>query len=600
MLLNWDLNDIYTGFDSPQFQSDFMELDAAIGRMNEIAGRLGSFADVGTLVGELERYKTVIERIYAYAGFLFSANTANGDASKYLYKLESLNAESSRMEVRLAAFLAQLDKTGDIDKLSEEHGLGDYSHMFRHMVNQHAHMMTEDEETLAAKLVTTGSTAWDRLHEKLISTLTCDYADPKQDGSLRTIGINECRNLAYDSDVRVRKAAYEAELAAYPKIAESSAAAINGIKGEVNLLSRLRHYERPIDQTLFNSRMTQKTLDAMFEAIDDSISLFRGYLRTKADYLSRINGGNHDGLPFYDLFAPVGKVSDKAFTYDEAKAFVIDNFSKFSHNMAETAKRAFDNDWIDVYPREGKVSGAFCGHVYAIKQFRILLNYGGSVSDAITMAHELGHGYHSMNIMNERALNADYPAPLAETASTFCENVVTNAALAVLGDSERLFILENGLQGSTQVIVDIYSRYLFEKNVFMTRIDHPLSVEELNELMLNAQRDTYGDGLDPAFLHRYMWVIKSHYYSGHLSFYNFPYAFGHLLANGLYAIYESNPSVFGGKYDAFLRNTGKMPMKEVCSTMGIDVEDKGFWVDAINVIGRQIKEFERLTNLPSL
>jgi pepF/M3 family oligoendopeptidase len=349
-----------------------------------------------------------------------------------------------------------------------------------------------------------------------------------------------------------------------------------------------------MDKTLFGNDMTQATLDAMFAAIDDNIQYFRDYLKLKARYLSKKLGVKYDGLPFYDLFAPLGEAADAPFSYDDAKKFVYDNFYKFSPKIAMAAKQAFDNDWIDVYPRAGKVSGAFCGHVHSVKQFRVMLNFGNSISDAITLAHELGHGYHALNAMQERIMNTQYPMPLAETASTFCENVVNNAALATLPDEQKLQILEGSLQDSTQVIVDIYSRYLFEKSVFETRDDHPLSVDECNEFMLAAQKKAYGDGLDEAWLHPYMWVVKPHYYFGGQNFYNFPYAFGHLLANGLYKMYEANPTEFGDKYDNFLRVSGKMSIKDVCATVGADVESKQFWADAIEVVKGRIKEFEKL------
>ncbi|MCL2456520.1 MAG: M3 family oligoendopeptidase, partial [Defluviitaleaceae bacterium] len=495
--------------------------------------------------------------------------------------LDSIDAETSRMKVRLAEFLSN-------NELKNEHGLDHYAFQLRHMAEEFSHMMSEDEETLAAMMSNTGAGSWALLQDKLISNLTCEYTDPKTNLT-KTIGINECRNLAYDADSKVREAAYKAELAAYPKIEESCAAAINSIKGEVNLLCTLRKFEHPLERTLFDSSMTKTTLDAMFQAIDADLQFFRDYLKAKARSLKK------EKLAFFDMFAPVGKSAKNfSFSYEEAKNFVAENFGKFSHGMEKVARQAFDNEWIDVFPREGKVSGAFCGDVYAIKQFRILLNFGGNLADVITLAHELGHGYHSMQVMREDILNTHYPMPLAETASTFCEMIVTNAALTTLPDEQKLQLLENSLQDATQVILDIYSRFLFEKSVFETRKDHPLSVQELNGLMLAAQRAAYGDGLDENILHPYMWAIKPHYYSANMSFYNFPYAFGHLLANGLYKIYDADPSSFGKKYDEFLRVSGKMPIKESCEILGINVEDSAFWRSALDVIKITIKKFEEL------
>jgi pepF/M3 family oligoendopeptidase len=592
----WNLNDIYTGFDSEALAADFAALPVMVKEMNEVASVLANFVDVVKLVRLLEAYTTLLDRIGTFASFTFSTNTENADAQKYLYQIDTLNAETSRTQVRLAAFLAKLNKAENLTDLAKQHGIGDYTYQLNHMAEQYAHLMNEDEETLAAQLSTTGSGAWNILQDKLISHLTCEYADPKNNGEVRTISINECRNLAYDPDHRVRKAAYEAELSAYPKIEEASAAALGAIKGEVNLLCRLRKFENPLDKTLFSSAMTPKTLSALFEALNKNADSFRDYMKAKATYLAKKQGTDYTrGLPFYEMFAPVGESAETAFDYERAKKFVTDNFTRFSPGMAKVAQDAFEKSWIDVYPRDGKVSGAFCGDIYAVKQFRILLNYGNSLSDAITLAHELGHGYHSMQIMSEGILNTNYPMPLAETASTFCEMIVTNAALATMNDEDKLQLLENSLQDATQVLLDIYSRFLFEQQVFEARLDHPLSPEELKNMMLSAQRASYGDGLDPDCLHPYMWVIKPHYYSGNISYYNFPYAFGHLLANGLYGIYEKDPASFGEKYDSFLRATGKMSVKDSCAMLGVDVESADFWNGAIEVIKKNIDEFKRIT-----
>jgi pepF/M3 family oligoendopeptidase len=585
----WDLNEIYTDFD--ELAEDFAALPGLVTEMNALSAALASFDDVTVLVRKLETYLTLYDKIESYAHFVFSTDTANTDAEKYLYQLDTLNAEAGRTQVRLAAFLAKLTQNGHFT-LSGQNA-GEYAYQLTRIADEFSHMMSEEEETLAAQLSTSGSVAWNMMQSKLVSHLNCDYHDPAT-GTVRPISINECRNLAYHADPRVRKAAYEAELAAYPKIEEASAAALSAIKGEENLLCRLRKYENPLDYILYASDMSPMTLSALFEALNKNAHHFRDYMKAKAAYLGKKQGADYSkGLPFYEMFAPVGEAADTEFDYARAKAFVTEHFARFSPSMAQVAKDAFEKNWIDVYPRDGKVSGAYCGDIYAVKQFRILHNYGNSLSDAITLAHELGHGYHSMQIMNEGIINTDYPMPLAETASIFCETIVTNAALAEMKDADKLPLLENSLQNATQVLLDIYSRFLFEQQVFIARLDHPLSTDELKVFMLDAQRAAYGDGLDPDILHPYMWAIKPHYYSG--SYYNFPYAFGYLLANGLYQIYESGPAAFGEKYDNFLRATGKMSIKDSCAMLGVDVEDAAFWNGAIEVILTNIKEFKRIT-----
>ena len=593
----WCLNDIYPSFTAAEFLTDFEKVAPAIQELNQLAAHLSSFEDVVVLLKKLDAHTCITDRLGSYASLVFATDTANEEAIKYEYLLETLLAETSKMDVLLAGFLAKLAETEDIAALAKAHGVEDYTYFLTTQANSHQHLMSEKEEILAAALAPTGSSAWSMLQDTLIATLTCDYTDPTT-GEIRPIGIGECRNLAYDPSPAVRKAAYEAELAAYPKVTTPVAAALNSVKGEVNLLSNLRHYESPLAESLFEAGMTKATLDAMFTAIDENVALFRDYLKLKAKYLNKVQGTHYTGLPFYELFAPVGATGeDAAMTYPQAQQFVADNLGKFSPSMQAVAQEAYDKHWIDVTPRDGKVSGASCADIHQVKQFRLLLNHGDSISDAITLAHELGHGYHAVQLFKGNILNSyQVPMPLAETASTFCEMIVKNAALAdeSLSDGTKLQILEGNLQDATQVMIDIYSRYLFETAVFDTRKDHPLSVEELNSLMLDAQKKTYGDGLDPELMHPYMWVVKPHYYSAGLSFYNFPYAFGALLAIGLYKIYQQSPDTFQSKYDSFLLATGQMPVKEACAMLGVDVESPDFWRSALDVIQADMEKFKAL------
>lgn len=273
----------------------------------------------------------------------------------------------------------------------------------------------------------------------------------------------------------------------------------------------------------------------------------------------------------------------------------MDHFRSFSDKLANVAQMALDNNWIDVEPRQGKVSGAFCSSLHPLGQFRIMLNYTGNLSDVTTMAHELGHGYHAICTNDENILNTHYPMPLAETASTFCETIINNAALGIASAEESITILENSLQDATQVICDIFSRYTFETDLFENRSDHPLSVSELNALMTNAQRKAYGDGLDTSILHPYMWLIKPHYYSAERNFYNFPYAFGLLFAKGLYAKYLENPEFFKANYDELLAVSGRLSIADVCKTMSIDVESVDFWNASLSIIKKDIDMFIELT-----
>ena len=410
------------------------------------------------------------------------------------------------------------------------------------------------------------------------------------DGEVKNLPLPVVRNMAYSADKNLRKKAYEAELKAYEKIEETSAACLNGIKGEVITLCELRGYKSPLEETLIKSRMDEDILNAMFTAIKESLPAFHKYFRKKAELL-----GHKNGLPFYDLFAPIGSMN-RTFTYEEAREYIVNNFRTFSHKLAAFADRAFENKWIDAEPREGKRGGAFCSNLHPIKESRIMANFDGSFSNVITLAHELGHGYHGLCLTEESILNSKYPMPLAETASIFCETIVVNAALEEASEEEKLSILEASLQDAGQVIVDIYSRFLFEDEVFERRKDHSLTVKELKDMMLEAQKKAYGNGLDHAYLHPYMWVNKSHYYSAERNYYNFPYAFGQLFSKGLYVKYLENKEAFVKKYDEFLRETGKNNINDVAKIMDIDVYSVDFYRSSLNLIEEDIEKFVELAD----
>jgi oligoendopeptidase F len=278
----------------------------------------------------------------------------------------------------------------------------------------------------------TGSTAWGQLQSLLTSTLEVDY-----DG--KVITLSEVRNLAASGNALVRKNAYEAELKAYEKIDKAVAFALNGVKGEVNELSAMRGYASALDQAINDSRLEKETLEALISSMRDYLPHFHKYLKRKGELL-----GHKNGLPYYDMFAPIGK-SSKEFTIPEAMDYIFDNFRTFSPGLEDLAKRAYKEEWIDFLPRAGKRGGAFCFNLHPIKQSRIMTNFSGSFSSVITLAHELGHAYHGDQIFAEAIINSGYTMPVAETASTFCETIVKKAALKDAEKEEKIFILEQSL-----------------------------------------------------------------------------------------------------------------------------------------------------------
>lgn len=581
----WNLDILYTGFDDERLKKDEARFDGIIEKMRDFeevfAGEEHDVADLIAYLNQQIEYTELADKLFHFAMLKQSTHSTDQEAVKYLNRLQTKTAALSKVETMFKQWLKRFPDIGKA--IEKDDFLQEHAYYLSERIEEAKHLLDEDTEQLIAKLRQSGSTAWSRLQSLLTSTLAVDYEGDEKP-------LSEVRNLAYDKDPETRKKAYQAELAAYEKIDKPIAFSLNAIKGEVNTLSEERGYASPFEQTLIQSRMKKETLDAMLEAMRGFLPSFRKYLKRKASLL-----GHEDGLPFYDLFAPVGDLS-RTFTVEEAKDYILRNFGSFSKRLHDMAKRAFEEEWIDFFPKKGKVGGAFCANIPSIKESRVLTNFTGSFSDVITLSHELGHAYHGEAIFGESILNTDYTMPVAETASTFCETIVKNAALADSGDEdEKIYLLESSLQDSTQVIVDIMSRYLFEKAVFEGRKDTLFDEKELKDMMLDAQKKTYGDGLDPQCLHPYMWVCKGHYYSGGLSYYNFPYAYGLLFAKGLYAKYLEDREAFVGLYDKLLASTGKMNVEDVAKIADIDVTQKAFWVDSLNIIKKDIDRFLELT-----
>ena len=583
--MRWNLDSLYTGFDAESFEEDIKSCRAMIHKMKEWAEQELCSQDNGlkkieAFLSMENAFLQLFTKIHSFAELTLSVDAKNERALQIVEQLEDELTELTTPQVLFQKWIGNLESFEELMASSEL--LKGHQFYLQQLRKQNQYLLSEAEELLIAKMKNTGSNAWTKLQELLTSTLTVDLEEA---GEMKQLPLPVVRNLAYESDPVIRKKAYEAELKAYEKIEASSAACLNGIKGEVITLSKARGYSSPLEKTLLDSRMDQETLEAMISAMGDKLPAFHRYYRKKAALL-----GHEGGLPFYDLFAPLGK-ADMRFTYEEARGFIVNNFKSFSNKLANYADKAFEKQWIDSEPREGKRGGAFCANLHSIKESRILANFTGTFNDVMTLAHELGHGYHGECLKEESHLNSDYPMPIAETASIFCETIIKDAALKQASEDEAFTILESGISGAGQVIVDIYGRYLFESELFRKRETGSLSVRELKEMMLWAQKEAYGPGLDHQWLHPYMWVVKPHYYSADYNFYNFPYAFGLLFAKGLYAKYLKTGSDFVETYDHLLAATGKNSIADIARLVNEDLRQKDFWLASLQLIEEDIEQF---------
>ena len=562
--MHWDLTKMYSGFDDAKLAADFAQAQAL---NQELAALLQEKpADVGALLVQAVRTAQKRSEKMALVGeFIFLNLATNAKNEQALAWMDKLMRAQVEMQQTSSAFMRYVSKVEGLDALiAREPLLKEHEYMLKTMVKDAAHVMDPAIEGPVLKMQMTGGEAWSQLSDQIMAT---HMVEMEIDGEKQSLPLSTVRGMATSPDASVRRRAYEAELASYPRIELAMAACLNGIKGEALTLCELQHYDTVLDTALDAAKIDRQTLDAMLTAMRESLPAFRRYFRAKARHL-----GHEGGLPFYDLFAPIG-AAGKTYTLEEARQLLVQVFGQFSEKMSRFIDRAFEEHWIDAFPYEGKQGGAFCAGVHPLGISYVLANFEGSLDSVSTLAHELGHAYHGDCVKHLSILNADYPMTLAETASIFNETMLVAKLQEGANPQERLMLLDQQIGNAAQVVVDILSRFLFESEVIERRKDHTMLPDELKEIMLDAQKQTYGDGLDENVLHPYMWACKTHYYSASLHFYNFPYAFGLLFGLGVYERYLEKGEAFLPEYDALLAATGLGDVKDVAARVGIDVTD---------------------------
>ena len=591
-LPRWSVADIYESLHAPDFAAAmerstaettrlaalFDELDVRGVDPRPVTAEDGAAADA--VISALNRTMAEMEVLEVAVYATVATDSRDEHAAALLSRIEVDDAVIRPLLARLAEWVRALG-VDELAAVSDE--VREHHQPLQRLATRAEHQMSEAEEGLYAELATTGSSAWSRLHGDVTSQLTTDVTFP--DGRVERLSMPAVRGLGSHPDPAVRKAAYDAEMIAWPTIGTPIAAAMNAIKGEANIVDRRRNWGSPLDASLFGNSVSRATFDAMHSAITASLPDFRRWMRSKA----RLHGYD-GGLRWWDLVAPLPQTASQT-SWDAGIDWVRSAFASYSDELAGLVDRALEQQWIDAGPRDGKAGGAFC-MPFVDGRSLVLLNWAGSLDSAQVTAHELGHAYHNTTLAGRTPLQRRLPMALAETASIFCETLAVDAGLRRLEGTERLALLDIDLVGSNQVVVDIHSRFLFESELFARRQRRTLGVTELNELMLQAQADAYGDGLDLDTRHPYMWLLKPHYYSAH--FYNWPYTYGMLFGLGLFAKYEADPERFRHGYADALSRAGMESAESLGAMFGIDVTSEEFWTSSLDVCRARIAEYEAL------
>ena len=588
---HWNMQQIWKSFSDSEYKNSIEKLQQLIKQISyHVKNPIKDFNQFLKIYLSMDNeLGSLSESLYAYSYSIYATDTTNTDSLNNMALLEELQVSIADYQL----VFRQILKENQTKLSSFFHSFPEYKKyefILKEEISYFNHQMERKEESIANDLQRFGGDAWSKLHEQIISNLV-----DKETGKT----FNQLRNDAYSPDRNIRKESYYKEIALLEQNQIAISSALNNIKGATISLNKKRNwgdgFEGAINRSLFSSRLSRKSLDALISAIEDSIPMWQEYLFEKAKALNLKNEkGNSEKCSFYDIFAPlITESSDKEkdWTYQEAKEFIINKFSEFSSHMGDFVKTAFEENWVDAEIRKGKVGGAFCIDFPLQKVSRVLTNFSGTTSDILTLAHELGHAYHHFCIKDLDYNLCSYPMTLAETASIFSETMVTNSMLKTANLSEKINLLEMHLSDSCQTLLDILSRFYFEKSVFEERENKELVAEDFCRLMKDAQNKTYGKSLTET-KHPYLWAVKTHYYSPSLDFYNFPYAFGQLFALGLYSQYKESPKEFPSQYQELLKNTGSMTCEEVCKLAGFDITTKDFWLSGIKELKLEFEEWK--------
>lgn len=607
----WNLNSLYPSLNSNEYKNDLAELEKTFSEILELLNAdKNDFSQwLNNYINLLNKEVFLFKTLSAYAYIIYSTDTTNQVYMNNLNLMEKYESQSIQLSIRFSSILAE-NKNSLEEFYKKYPEKKEYEYVLNEIIEEKNHQMSAKEEELASKMSHTGANAWSLLQEQIISNL--------QDENGKT--FNELRNDANEADPELRKSSWEKEIALLTQNRIAFAAALNNLKGEKITLNENRGWKEGIDNALFNSRLSKKTLDALIGAIEDSLPIWRKYLQAKAALLRASNSTvsksagtkEHPGIAFYDLFAPISEpkalgntdskesLISKKWTFKEACDYVLKEYYSFSKNMGDFAKNAMENEWIDAQVRPGKVGGAYDEDFPKGHQSRILSNFTGTFSDIITLAHELGHAFHFSCMKDKAPVFFNYPMTLAETASTFAETIVKQDMIANSQDFDQMRILDLDLTDTSQVLVDILCRYYFEESVFQARKSSELTADDFCRLMQEAQEKSYGNGLNDernednsnyTERHDYMWAVKSHYYITSLDFYNFPYAFGQLFAAGLFQRAKKEGPEFAKTYEELLSLTGNQSCEDLCKKAGFDITNKDFWKSGIDMYAKEVEKY---------
>ena len=592
--MNWDLTSFFPEFDGPEMKAFKAALEKDMRLACKKASALPplSAKNAGEwekIFLKAEEIVTRLAHLSSYVGCLSAADAHNEAYLREEASMALLWAACSKLEIEmLRAIKEASDKV--FSPFIQRKGFDGIHYFLQRMRREARRTMLPNQEILATDLGVDGISAWGRLYDTISGKLEFDMEFP--DGRKERLPISQRRTFLEDADRRIRRAAFLGGNAAWQTMENVAAAALNAISGTRLTLNRHRKIPKFLEVALFQSALSQKTLDAMFQAIYDNLELPKRYLRLKAKIMGL------KAVAWYDLSAPLNLPGEDRFSWEKGASLIQDSFVRAYPLLGEFLKEnVYDKKWVDWEPRSGKRPGGFCTSSRFNKESRIFMTYHGSMGDVRTLAHEAGHAFHFYIMRDLRTHAQHYPMTLAETASTFAEMILSEGILQDqnIGDNLKCFVLDQDLSNAAIYLMDIPVRYEFEKALYEERAKGELSVSRFRDLMIDTQRRIFQNtleqgGEDPCF-----WASKLHFYITDVTFYNFPYSFGFLLSRGLYALFKEEGKSFLPKYEKFLACTGSDTCENVAKkSIGRDLSKPEFWTQAIRSLEEPLKQLESL------
>jgi len=589
--LIWNLDVIYEGGSgSPSFKKELLSMSADIEHLEEMLGQIDAAPSEANLVEMLELVQSLLLRLRqsdSFVSCLLAQNMKDTAASGLNDQVKTIAAKYNGVITQFDNMLLSFeDQTWS--KLIETEPFSEISFNLEERRDLARRKLAPELEALAGDLAVDGYHGWGDYYNLIVSRTKFTAVD--QDGKESLLSAGQMHNRLSAGDRSVRQAAFEEWERVWGEQAELCAETLNRIAGFRLKLYERRGWSSVLQEPLSMSRMSEATLDAMWNAVRKGKKSLTRYFERKAQLLGL------EKLDWHDVEAPLGSAV-KTIPYDEACAFIEKQFRGFSPDMADFAARALKEGWVEAEDRPGKRPGGFCTAFPLSGQTRIFMTYSGTASNLSTLAHELGHAYHQHVMEDMPALAQEYAMNVAETASTFAEMIVADSSLkAAVDPQEKLGLIEDKIQRSVAFFMNIHARFLFETRFYERRREGMVTAEELCRLMEEAQREAYCDMLGEA--HPHFWASKLHFYLTDVPFYNFPYTFGYLFSSGIYARALQEGPAFADKYVALLRDTGRKTVEQLAQEhLGVNLEQNEFWEAAAALTSVDVDRFIEMTNL---